>query len=322
MNEALTSIGRVAVVGAGSVGAYYGGRLAAAGADVRFLVRRDLEIWRQYGLRVRSVAGDFNIHPVAAAASPEEIGRCDLVLIALKATANDAFDQLIPPLLGERTRLLTLQNGLGNDDLLAGKFGPERVMGGLCFVCINRSDDGVIHHLGEGHVSLGNHRRPADERLRDVAAAFKASGVPARVVDELAATQWRKLVWNIPFNGLAVAMGGVDCALILSTPEGVARVRALMAEVIHAAATFGYTMSEDLIEQQLQVTRAMGPYRPSTLIDFLDDRPIELEAIWGEPLRRAKAAGLAMPELERLIGEMEGMITASGARIQTGGEGK
>ncbi len=304
MNEALLSIGRVAVVGAGAVGAYYGGRLAAAGADVRFLVRRDLEIWRQHGLRVRSVAGDFTIHPVAAAATPEEIGPCDLVIIALKATANEALDRLIPPLLGPDTRLLTLQNGLGNDDLLAAKFGAERVMGGLCFVCINRSDDGVIHHLGEGHVSLGNFGRPVDQRLREVADAFKASGVPARVVDELAATQWRKLVWNIPFNGLAVAMGGVDCAVILSTPEGEARARALMAEVINAAAAFGYTMPEDLIEQQLQVTRAMGPYRPSTLIDFLDGRPIELEAIWGEPLRRARAAGLAMPELERLIGEI------------------
>lgn len=304
MNEALLSIGKVAVVGAGAVGAYYGGRLAAAGADVRFLVRRDLEIWRKHGLRVRSVAGDFTIHPVAAAATAEEIGPSDLVIIALKATANDALDRLIPPLIGPDTRLLTLQNGLGNDDVLAAKFGAERVMGGLCFVCINRSDDGVIHHLGEGHVSLGNHGRPADQRLRDVAAAFKASGVPARVVDELAATQWRKLVWNIPFNGLAVAMGGVDCSVILSTPEGEARVRSLMTEVIHAAATFGYTMPEDLIDQQLQVTRAMGPYRPSTLIDFLDGRPIELAAIWGEPLRRARAAGLAMPELERLIGEI------------------
>jgi 2-dehydropantoate 2-reductase len=304
MNEALLSIGKVAVVGAGAVGAYYGGRLAAAGADVRFLVRRDLEIWRQHGLRVRSVAGDFTIHPVAAAGSPAGIGPCDLVIIALKATANDALDQLIPPLLGPDTRLLTLQNGLGNDALLATKFGAERVMGGLCFVCINRSDDGIIHHLGEGHVSLGNFSRPVDQRLREVADAFKASGVPARVVDELAATQWRKLVWNIPFNGLAVAMGGVDCAAILSTPEGEARVRALMAEVIDAATVFGYTMPEDLIEQQLQVTRAMGPYRPSTLIDFLDGRPIELDAIWGEPLRRARAAGLAMPELERLIGEI------------------
>lgn len=304
MNEALTSIGRVAVVGAGSVGAYYGGRLAAAGADVRFLVRRDLEIWRKHGLRVRSVAGDFTIQPVAAAGNPEEVGPCDLVIIALKATANEALDRLIPPLLGPDTRLLTLQNGLGNNDLLATRFGAERVMGGLCFVCINRADDGVIHHLGEGHVSLGNHGRPADERLRDVAAAFKASGVPARVVDELAATQWRKLVWNIPFNGLAVAMGGVDCAVILSTPEGEARVRALMTEVIHAAAAFGYKLPEDLIEQQLQVTRAMGPYRPSTLVDFLDGRPIELDAIWSEPLRRAKASGLSMPELEKLIGEM------------------
>lgn len=308
MNEALQSIGRVAVVGSGAVGAYYGGRLAAAGANVHFLVRRDLPIWREHGLRVRSVAGDFAIQPVAAAAGPEEIGPCDLVIIALKATANDALARIIPPLLGARTRLLTLQNGLGNDDLLASLFGAERVMGGLCFVCINRSDDGVIHHLGEGHVSLGNHGRAADERLMEVAAAFKAAAVPARVVDELAATQWRKLVWNIPFNGLSVAMGGVDCSVILSTPEGEARVRALMAEVIEAAAAFGHSLPADLTEQQLQVTRAMGPYRPSTLIDYLAGRPIELEAIWDEPLRRARSAGLAMPELGRLFDEIRSRV--------------
>lgn len=304
MNKALLSIGRVAVVGSGAVGAYYGGRLAAAGADVTFLVRRDLEIWRKHGLRVRSVHGDFDVCPVAAAARPEEIGPRDLVIIALKATANDTFDHLLPPLLGPRTRLLTLQNGLGNDDLLAAKFGPERVMGGLCFVCINRADDGVIHHLGEGNISLGNHGRPADDRARAIGEAFKASGVPARVTDDLAATQWRKLVWNIPFNGLAVAMGGVDCSVILATPAGEARVRALMEEVIRAAAAFGHGMPADLIEHQLRVTRAMGPYRPSTLIDFLDGRPIEREAIWGEPLRRARAAGIRMPELEKLYGEI------------------
>lgn len=308
MNDALQSIGKVAVVGAGAVGAYYGGRLAAAGADVDFLVRRDLDLWREHGLRVKSAHGDFTVCPVAAAASPEEIGPCDLVVIALKATGNHAIDQLIPPLLGPGTRLLTLQNGLGNDDLLAERFGAERVMGGLCFVCINRADDGVIHHLGEGHVSLGNHGRAADQRLLDVAAAFKASGVAARVTDELAAIQWRKLVWNIPFNGLAVAMGGVDCAEILSTAAGEARARALMEEVMRAATAFGFSMPPDLITQQLQVTRAMGAYRPSTLIDFLDGRPIELHAIWGEPLRRARAIGIPMPELEKLHGEIEARL--------------
>lgn len=308
MNEVLLSIGRVAVVGSGAVGAYYGGRLAAAGADVTFLVRRDLEIWRKHGLRVRSVHGDFDVCPVATAASSEEIGPCDLVLIALKATANDAFDALLPPLVGAGTRLLTLQNGMGNDDLLAARFGAERVMGGLCFVCINRASDGVIHHLGEGNISLGNHGRPADERARAIAEAFKAAGVPARVTDDLASTQWRKLVWNIPFNGLAVALGGVDCSAILGTATGEARVRALMEEVIRAAAAFGHTMPDDLIEQQLRVTRAMGAYRPSTLIDFLDGRPIELEAIWGEPLRRARAAGIIMPELEKLHREIGNRI--------------
>ena len=123
--------GRVAVVGSGAVGAYYGGRLASSGLDVSFLVRRDFEIWKEHGLRVRSVQGDFTVHPVRAFRRPEEMGPQDLVVIALKATANEALAQILPPLLHPNTALLTLQNGLGNDDWLAQRFGGQRVFGGL-----------------------------------------------------------------------------------------------------------------------------------------------------------------------------------------------
>ncbi len=293
-------LGRVAVIGSGAVGAYYGGRLAQAGADVHFLVRRDHALWKSSGLRVQSVDGDFTVNPVQAYDSAKSIGPCDVVIIALKTTANPVLVDMVPPLLKPGTRLLTLQNGLGNDAFLAREFGPERVMGGLCFVCINRSDDGVIHHLGQGHISLGNFQRVVDSRLQSVADAFNSAGVAAKAVDDLAAIQWRKLVWNIPFNGLALAEGGIDCAGILATPEGEARVRRLMAEVISAAAVFGHQLPDDIIDQQISVTQSMGAYRPSTLIDFLEGRPVELEGIWGEPLRQATAVGLAMPELSNL----------------------
>ena len=279
--------GKIAVIGSGSVGGYYGGRLARHGAEVAFLARRDLAAWRRHGLRVRSTDGDFTVQPVKVFGNTAEMGPQDLVIIAVKATANAALRELLPPLLHPGTKLLTFQNGLGNDTWLAGQFGAERVMGGLCFVCINRDEDGVIHHLGQGNVSLGNYRRPPDTTLDSVVALFKASGIPARAAPDLEAAQWRKLVWNVPFNGLAVAMGGLDCAQILAAPDGEARARALMGEVIAAAAALGHPLPPDLIDQQVALTKGMGPYRPSSLVDFLDGKPVELEAIWGEPMRQA-----------------------------------
>jgi 2-dehydropantoate 2-reductase len=302
--------GRIAVVGAGAVGAYYGGRLAAAGHPVAFLVRRDYQAWRRHGLIVRSCAGDFTVDPVAVHRDPAEIGPRELVIIALKATANPDLPALLAPLLTAGTTLLTLQNGLGNDDFLAARYGPQRVLGGLCFTCINRDEQGVIHHLAQGHVNLGEYQRPPGPRIDALVAAFKAAGVPASAAPDLAGAQWRKLVWNIPFNGLAIAAGGLDCAALCADPALAARARELMLEVLAAAAALGHPLAADLPDQQLALTRGMGPYRPSSLIDYLEGRPVELDAIWSEPLRRARAAGLAVPALARLEHEIRARLAA------------
>ena len=132
------------MVGAGAVGCYYGGRLAEAGGDVHFLMRSDYEVVVEQGLRVESVNGDFCLEDVCAYRSSAEIGACDLVLIALKATANGNLEELIRPLLKEGTVIVMLENGLGGDEELAALFGADRVIGGLCFVCINRTAPGVV----------------------------------------------------------------------------------------------------------------------------------------------------------------------------------
>src|SRR5687768_2795268 len=139
-------LGTIAIVGAGAVGSYYGGMLARRGEDVRFLMRSDVEAVRARGLTIHTQGQTFNF-PVKVHHDPANVGPVDLVIIALKATANGALESLIPPLIGPNTSLLTLQNGLGNEEFLAGRWGEDRVMGGLCFVCLNRTEPGVIAHL-------------------------------------------------------------------------------------------------------------------------------------------------------------------------------
>jgi len=304
------ALGRIAIVGSGAVGAYYGARLAFAGEDVSFLMRRDLAAVRARGLAVRVSENQmprerFHLPQVAAFGSTAEIGPVDLVIVGLKATADASMADLLPPLLHERTAVLTLQNGLGSDELVGRLFGAGRVLGGLCFVCLNRVDgpDGVpaIECYHPGSVSLGELGRPAGERARAISAAFVRAGVRCAVADHLAEIRWRKLVWNVPFNGLSIAAGGITTDRILADPALLAEVHALMREVQAAAAAVpGVAIPDEFLRKQVDVTGPMGAYRPSSLIDFLDGKAVEVEAIWGEPLRRARAAGVPMPHLERL----------------------
>src|ERR1700759_2904725 len=128
---------RVCVVGSGAIGLYYGGKLASSGGDVHFLVRGDLEEFRN-GIRLTASDEDLHVPKIMCAARTDEIGPCDLVLVAVKTTSNAALLELLPPLIHARTILLTLQNGLGNEEVLAKHVGPERVLGGLCFICLTR----------------------------------------------------------------------------------------------------------------------------------------------------------------------------------------
>src|SRR5580658_7578918 len=133
-------IEKIAVVGAGAVGGYYGARLAQHGQDVHFLLRSDYDAVARDGWRIRSVDGDFNLTPkqIHIYRRAEQMPTADLVIVALKTTSNDQFQSLIGPLVRDNTRILTLQNGLGNEQMLAELFGPTRVLGGLAFTCINR----------------------------------------------------------------------------------------------------------------------------------------------------------------------------------------
>jgi 2-dehydropantoate 2-reductase len=299
---------RIAIIGSGAVGCYYGGRLAQHGHEVHFLLRSDYDYVKEHGLKICSHLGDFDLPQVHCHRSTVEIGPCDLVIIAMKATANEALLELLPPLLKPDTLLLTLQNGLGSDDFLAQHFGSERVLGGLCFVCINRIAPGVIHHIAQGQIALGEHSGAPQPRTEALAAEFQRCGIECKLEPSLITARWKKLVWNIPFNGLSIAAGGKDTAAILADPALEQRVRGLMREIIETAGQLGHAIPLSLIDEMIERTRTMSAYKPSSLIDFLDGREVELDAIWGEPVRRAAAAGIAMPQVERLYQELKERI--------------
>jgi 2-dehydropantoate 2-reductase len=297
---------RIAVIGAGAVGGYYGARLAQHGHEVHFLLRRDLEAVRRSGMRIYSKDGDFELRDVNVAASPVNIGRVDWVICALKATALEDAEALVRPCLGPGTRIVALMNGLGIEQAFAEWFGGQRVFGGMAFVCINRGEPGVIRHLDYGRVSIGHYEDdPAEtERLRELLAS---GGIEVLVAQNLQFARWEKLCWNVPFNGLSVAAGGVGTRSILGD-EALSKVgRQAIREVcavgnadLESHGSGARLDGEKMVDSMFAQTEAMGDYRTSMVIDYVCGRPLEVEAILGEPSRRAADLGVAAPTIDAL----------------------
>jgi len=306
---------KVAIVGSGAVGLFYGTRLLQAGADVSFLMRSGFPEAKKSGIVVLTGGREEHFHPVQACASPEDIGPIDWCVVCLKSTDNQVLPQLLEPWRDTPARFLTLQNGLGNERFLHMTFPQHAVAGGLCFVCLNRTSPAAVRHLGHGKLLLGDYNSGRGDghdavsaELRQLAGLWQEAGVAAEVTPNLTEARWRKLVWNVPFNGLTIVEGGVGVDKILADERLRHRARRLMEEVRQTANRIGCAIGTEFIGEQFELTEPMGDYRPSSLLDFLAGRPVEWKAIWDEPLQQAKAAGVKTPELARLTEELARIV--------------
>lgn len=297
-------IRRIAILGSGALGLYYGGRLALAGHEVCFLARRDLQHLRREGLTLDFAGEHHVVRPSLVAAEAAEIGPVDLAVITLKSTANHELSRLLPPVLGPNTLVVTLQNGLGVDEPVAALAGPARTLGALCFIGVNRVAPGTVACGHVGYLELGAFQpEVAGASTRLAVQAFLSSGIKASEVESLLGARWRKLVWNVAFNGLTIALGGIASNEVLLDREGERRARALGREVQAIARAEGIEIPDTFLIGQIEKTRGMH-YLPSTLLDWRAGLPLELDAIWGEPLRRARQHGVSTPELARLEREL------------------
>jgi 2-dehydropantoate 2-reductase len=317
---------RYAVVGVGAIGGYYGARLGAAGHEVHVVARSDADHLRRHGLTVESVAGDvalpagsFGVHTDPAAVPP-----VDVVLLATKTTLPaETTAGLVGPLAGPGTIIVALQNGLGVEAVLADAAPGATVLGGMCFVCTNKVGPGHVRHLDFGTVTLGEHT--ADGRaagvtpaVEAVAADLEGAGVPANRLGDLAGGRWRKLVWNIPYNGLSVVLGaGTD--ELMADPGVRDLVRALMGEVIDGAGACGHTIGAAFADEMLASTARMKPYATSMKLDADAGRPLEVGAIYEAPLAAAAAAGAAMPRVVMLAAQLRFLSAGTGTTPATPG---
>ncbi|MEK8023776.1 MAG: 2-dehydropantoate 2-reductase N-terminal domain-containing protein [Candidatus Hydrogenedentota bacterium] len=317
---------RFAVIGAGAVGCYYGGRLAQHGEEVHYLCRSDYDVMKEKGLKVESCDGDFHVD-VHAYRNVRDMPQSDVVIVSLKGFDTPALRDLLPPLLLSTSLIVTLQNGLGNEEAIASVCGPERVIAGSAFICSEKVRPGVVLHTSAGTMRLAWFDSSAvhpGAGVEDIAARFKAAGVKCSVEPDdqpdgaglpgrsaagakdgagaaAKKIKWLKLVWNVPFSGLSIYFGGVTTDVIMNDPDKRAFARGLMEEVIAAARADGVTLDSSMVEANFAATEKMGAYRPSMLVDFLSGRPLETEQIFAEPLRRGEAGGASLPLMRKLL---------------------
>lgn len=302
---------RYAVVGSGAVGCFYGIRLANAGADVQFLLRSGLAEVRGRGMELKSPDGDIRLARPRLAGSWPELEPCDVLVVAVKATANaDVIAHLVRHagrLIVPGGGVLLVQNGIGAEPAFAAAAGCP-VLGGLAFLCANRVRPGVVRHLDFGALTIAAHD-PSGEAagvtalMRAVAADLERAGTKVHLDTDLIRARWRKLMWNIPFNPLSVILDATTDELMGDT-DTVELVRVIMAEVAAAAVADGRALPGDLIDDLLVATARMAPYATSMKLDADAGRPLEVDAMLAEPLRRAARTGTPMPSVSVLHREL------------------
>jgi 2-dehydropantoate 2-reductase len=294
----------IAIIGTGGIGGYYGARLAHGGHRVHFLLRSEYEAVKQNGLAVDSCLGDFSVAAPLVYRNVGDMPPCDLVCVSVKSTANDGVFPLLGAAAKDGGSVLLLQNGFGNEEKLARHCPAARVFAGLCFICSFRDGPGRIRHTAYGRLSLAPLREEDAGKTQGLAALFERAGVETETHADLLLARWRKLVWNIPYNGLCVVMGCRTDGLA-NNPSMRVLVRSVMEEVIDAGQACGFDIPYSFAEEMAATTDVMPPYDPSMRLDALAGRQMEIDAIYANPAAFADAHGYDMKYTKMIRRQLE-----------------
>ncbi len=310
------------ILGTGALGGYYGARLHHGGCDVRFLLHGDFEHVRRHGLRVESPYGEFSIASPQVFAHATDLPPADVVVVCLKTTQNHLLAELLPAAVGPDSAVLVMQNGLGIEASAAAIVPGHRILGGLAFLCSNKVGPGHIRHLDYGEVRLAEYRSDGAAAgvtplVEAIALDFEGAGVPVQRDADLALARWKKLMWNVPFNGLCV-LHRCTTDVLMGDPVRRHLCETLMREVQAVAAACGSIIEPAFLGMMIEYTDLMTSYSPSMKLDFESGRPLEIEAIHGNVWRAAQAAGVPCPQIEALYAALHNIEQQRGTAKKTG----
>lgn len=295
---------RYGIIGTGAIGGYYGGKLAHAGKEVHFLLHRDYDFVKQHGLQVDSCDGSFHIDKPAVYGKVEDMPACDVVLVGLKSVNNHMLPGLLKPLLHQGSLVVLIQNGIGLEDDLQQQMPGVAIAAGLAFICSAKTEPGRVDHQCYGSINFGNFSCKDERMVEQVVDDFTSAGVEAHLV-EYQEARWKKAVWNMPFNGMTVALD-TQTDKLLAFPDTEKLIFEQMMEVIGAAQHLGVkNIDEDFAHKMISTTKAMTPYSPSMKLDYDFHRPMEIHYLYSRPIEEARKAGFRMPKLEMLEAQLK-----------------
>ena len=284
-----------AIIGVGGIGGYYGGLLAKAKRNVQFLLHSDYEFVKQNGLQIDSKNGDFHLNNLNVFNNVKNMNPADVIIVCLKTTNNHLLKSFLPHLVKNDSLVVLIQNGLGLESDLQKEFPDINIVGGMAFICIQKIGEGHIRHLDYGKLTLGLHTQSAEVLFNTLTNDLIDAGLEIEVAPDLQSARWRKLVWNIAYNGTTVVLN-TDTKQLMDNTSTHQLVTDLMIEVMNGANACGiqYPIDETFIQQMLNMTENMAVYAPSMKLDFDHKREMEIERIYSRPITEAKKAGYEM----------------------------
>jgi 2-dehydropantoate 2-reductase len=301
----------VLIVGGGAIGSFYGALLARAGCSVSMVLRSDYRSVLEHGISVKSHRlGDLSFQPAAVYKQVEECSEApDYLILCVKIVRGVDRAEVIHHAVGPQTTIVLIENGIDIESNIAQAFPNNQLISALAYVGVNRTGPGQVEHkTSYGRLVLGNYPTGAGNETKRLGQLLEASGIQAPVTDKIIGERWRKCVWNGAFNPVSVLAGGADTQTLLNSPGGETLLREMMEEICCVSAASGYPMPSELIDTNLEFSRTMPAYRTSMAEDFLNDRPLELDAILGNIVRAANQCKVKVPRLATIYALLQ-MLT-------------
>ena len=292
---------KIMMVGAGSVGGFFGAKLVKAGIDCSFLLRgRTLDAIRRNGLTIRSNANTLTVYPVVAT-DPRELPVADLIVLAVKRYDLEGLLNQLRSIVTPRTTLLTLQNGVDTEPRIQECLPEVPLVAGVAYIYSKIAEPGIIEHYKRGAIGIGQWPGApsslTSEKIKDV---FEQAGINCQVVPDIRRTKWEKMCWNVVFNPLTVLIND-NVSKALSYPELRTVIERIVDETVAVARAEGVTLSPDMAEKTIQWSQEIRDIHTSMYDDWKAGRSTEIEHLNGYIVDRAKMLGISVPVNETMV---------------------
>ena len=287
---------RIAVVGAGGVGGYFGGRLAATGTDVTFVARgAHLDALRTHGLRINSPKGNLHLRRVSATHDPATIGPVDIVFFTVKLYDSEAATSMLPPLLGPTTAVIPFQNGVDGVDIITRAVGQSHTAGGTAYVSAVIAEPGVIRHTAMDHLIFGELDGRRSARLEQLLDACQPAGFQSTFSPSINVDIWTKFVRLSVFSGMT-AVTRCPIGVIVNDPDLLEMLKAAVREATAVAQAKGIAVPDDGADRVEFAYKALPPQAKASMLEDLErGRRLELPWLSGAVVRIGREVGVATP---------------------------